>query len=297
MAQESKSDREKRQATAFLRDLVVFDQLEPVKPDPPDIRVSHNGSPILNLELTEYHIDDDQVATNARWAKDLWPRVDALRRREAALSGILGFVVFSDNKLPSLRRQDSDQFAGELVRLAGQVSQELLATDKLKISFSPRTDPARPPFIKPGWCLLPNEDWPLISQHLVVVTFKRVLDQRVLDQWPRWTCLQTDAGWTQMTSGRFRRIFDDKDSKVRKACQHVQRFPPGVPLWLVIVCDMLNDMTSHLFPTNKEDREELFRAMRESGYDFSSSAFTEIWLYSDFSGHKLRLFPAPPSRT
>jgi hypothetical protein len=116
---------------------------------------------------------------------------------------------------------------------------------------------------------------------------------RVPDQWPRWTCPQTDAGYTQITAGRFRRIFDDKDSKVREACQDIQRFPPGVHLWLVIVSDMPTDLTSHLFPTNEEDREELFRAMHESGYEFSTSAFAEIWLYSEFSGEKLQLFPTP----
>ena len=291
MAQESKSDREKRQATAFLQDVVVFDQLESVKPDPPDIRVSYNGSPILNLELTEYHIDDDQVATNARWAKVLWPKVDELRKNQAALQGIHGFVVFSDNKLPPLRRQETDQFADELVRLAEQVSPTLGAAGELKISFLPRTDLERLPFNFPGLCLLPKEDWPLISQHLGAVTF-----MRVPDRWPRWACPQTDAGYSQMTSERFGRIFDDKDSKVREARQDVHRFPSGLPLWLVIVSDLLNDLTSHLFPSNEEDREELFKAVRESGYDFSSSAFTEIWLYSEFSGQKLRLFPVQPSR-
>jgi hypothetical protein len=222
----------------------------------------------------------------------LWPKVDELRRNQVTLQGIYGFVVFSDNKLPPLRRQEADQFADELVTLAAQISQALGAAGELKISFLPRADLERLPFTLPGLRLFPNEDWPLIPQHLGAVTFTRIPDR-----WPRWACPQTDAGYTQMQSGRFRRIFDEKDLKAREASQDVQRFPPGVPLWLVIVSDLMNDLTSHLFPTNREDTQELFRSMRESRYDFSSSAFAEIWLYSEFSHQKLRLFPAPPSGT
>src|SRR5271165_4156570 len=121
MGREKKSEREKRQAAGFLRDHVAYDDLECVNPDPPDIRVWHNGSAVLDLELTEYHIDDEKVGISIRWAEKLWPKVDELRRKDNTLANIHGFIIFSNSKLPGLRKNEADQFASELVKLAAQV--------------------------------------------------------------------------------------------------------------------------------------------------------------------------------
>ena len=52
-------------------------------------------------------------------------------------------------------------------------------------------------------------------------------------------------------------------------------------------------MTSHLFPTNTEDREEIFQLIDACNYDFANSPFAEVWLYADFGQSKLKLFPRP----
>jgi hypothetical protein len=238
--------------------------------------------------LTEYHVDERKVATTKRWATELWPRIDAIRRTNAELGDIYGFVVFSDQILPSLRKPEADQFATEIVALAVQVGRPLDVGRERKISFLPRADALKYPFIPPVWQLLPKEDWPTASKHIEAVTFRKL----PLPTWERWTCPQTDAGFTNIAATQFRSILEEKDRKVREVLEDTQRFPPDVPLWLVIIADMMNDLTSHLFPTNDEDRTELLGAIRNAGYDFRSSSFEAVWLYSDFSRSKLRLFPA-----
>jgi hypothetical protein len=285
--QETKSDREKRQAARFLDGLVTYDCLECVTPDPPDICVSNQGSPVLLLELTEYHIDDDRVAMTSRWAKSLWPLIDQERRAHQALEHIYGFVVFSDMQLPSFRRRDAQAFSTELLRLATHVESTLTPTEERKISFLARSDVATVPIIPPNWHVLPREDWPLISPHIGAVTFSRMLGR-----WTRWVCPQTDAGYSSALSSRFRSIFEEKDAKVREGLQDKQRFPGNVPIRLVIVTDMLNDMSSHVFPASNEDRRELEQVIRDTGYTLGGSLFESVWLYSEFSKNKLRLLPA-----
>lgn len=262
--------------------------LDSVEPDPPDIRVWHNSLPILNLEVTEYHVDREQVATNSRWRERLWPKVDVLRRKDCSLRDILGFVVFSDSTLPALNKREDEQLADELVRIAKHVGSMLGDSEELKISFSLRTVVASYPVISPGWIFFPSDEWPLCSQHIAAVTFSRIACG-----WHRWTCPQVDAGWTQITTEKFRSIFDEKEAKVRKACHDVSRFPLGVPTWLVIVCDLFNDLTTHLYPGSEADREELFQAIQQCNYDFAQSPFAEVWLYAEFAHSKLRIFPTP----
>jgi hypothetical protein len=151
----------------------------------------------------------------------------------------------------------------------------------------PRTVADAQPVIGMGWSLYPTEDWQIISQHISAITFSKFLAA-----WTRWQCPQTETGYTSRRPETFRDIFDEKDKKIREALPGAGSPGHGVPLWLVIISDTLTDMTSHLFPSNEADRVELFRAIRESGYDLANSPFTEVWLYSDFHQQKLRLHPA-----
>ena len=60
---ETKTEREKRQVEGFLRNLLAYDNVESMENnDPPDVRVWQDGRVILNLEVTEYHADPEEVA-------------------------------------------------------------------------------------------------------------------------------------------------------------------------------------------------------------------------------------------
>jgi hypothetical protein len=256
-----------------------------VEPDPPDIRVWCNGSPVVELEFTEYHVNHEEVATSDRWANLLWPKVDELRRKDDALKAVGAWVNFFDTKLPSLGKKEIEQFANELVELARQVTSTLGSSEDLKISFSPRSTTGKYPVIQCGWHRFPGEDWPLISLHLNTVKFTKT---PVV--WPRWHCYQTDSGWMSLKVETFGKIFEDKERKVRnKLGAGIQT--RGVPLWLVIVSDLLNDLSSHVFPSNEWDSEELFRIIRATGYDFAGSPFSQVWLFSEFTRQKIRLDP------
>jgi hypothetical protein len=98
VSQETKLDREKRQAAGFLSGLVTYDDLEPPPNDPPDIRVMRDGSVVLHLEVTEYHADRAEVANNKRWSVRLWPKIDELRRQDESLKDIRAFVAFAGSQ-------------------------------------------------------------------------------------------------------------------------------------------------------------------------------------------------------
>src|SRR4051812_43855238 len=216
---------------------MAYDNLESVQPDPPDVRVWQNGTVILNLEVTEYHVDGGEVATNSRWTERLWPEIDGLRKQDPCLKDIYGFVVFSESKLPALSKAEDEGLAAELVQLANQVGSKLGDSEKLRISFAPRSFALSHPMINLGWNRYPAADWPISAKHVSAVTFTRFAHG-----WHRWTCPQVDAGRTRQTAVKFRSIFDEKETKVRKAWHDTVRFPPGVPTWLVIVSDLCNDL-------------------------------------------------------
>ena len=287
MPRETKADREKRQVEGFLRNLLAYDDVESMENnDPPDVRVRQGGRVILNLEVTEYHADPEEVAANSKWNVRLLPKIDELRKQDASLKDIYALVAFSGGEVPRLSKEDNDSLAEELVRLAGEVGSTLADSESLKISCLPRAFCLSHPVISPGWRRFPSEDWPLCARHIGSVAFSRFSHG-----WHRWMCPHTDAGWTRQTSDKFLGIFSEKEAKVRRALHDAARFIPGVPTWLLIVSDVSNDMTSHLFPTNQEDREELFRLIDACNYDFANSPYAEVWLYAEFGQSKLRIFP------
>jgi hypothetical protein len=287
VARETKTEREKRQVECFLRNLLAFDDVESMENnDPPDVRIWKGGRVILNLELTEYHVDPEEVAANSKWNVRLLPKIDELRKQDASLTDIYALVAFNGGKVPRLSKADNDSLAAELVRLAGEIGSTLAGSESLKISFLTRSFCLSHPIISPGWHRFPSEDWPLCARNIGSVAFSRLSHG-----WHRWVCPHADMGWTRQTSDKFLGIFTDKETKVRRALHDVARFMPGVPTWLLIVSDVRNDMTSHLFPTNQEDREELFQLIDACNYDWSNSLFAEVWLYAEFGQSKLRIFP------
>ncbi len=288
MPRETKTDREKRQAEGFLSGLVIYDKLEQREPpnDPPDIRLWRDGFVVLHLEVTEYHDDEQEVANNSRWNVRLWPKIDDLRKQDPALKYIYAFVAFSGNKVPRLSQAENIGLADELVKLAGEVGGNLKDTESLKLSFAARSVCTSYPVITPRWHQAASEDWPLSAKHIGAVTFSRGPDA-----WPRWMCPGVDMGWTQKSLDKFRSIFSEKEDKVRNAMSDSNRFVPGAPTWLLIVSDLDNDLTTHLFPTSPEDKDELFNLIHACNVDFAHSPFSQVWLYADFDKASLRLFP------
>lgn len=288
MARETKSEREKRQAEGFLTGLIDYDKLEQPSDDPPDIRLWRDDSVILHLEVTEYHADEEEVGRNSKWNDRLWPKIDDLRKQDPALKDISACVPFSAGKVPRLSEEENIGLAEELVKLAGEVRKGLKESDSLKVSFAARSVCTPVPVPGSPWNQLPSEDWPISAKHISAVTFTRLAHG-----WHRWTCPFADMGWTQKSRDKFRSIFTKKEAKVRKGLSVPTRFVPGVPTWLLIVSDVMNDQTSHLFPSSPEDKDELFQLFNACNFDFANSPFSEVWLYADFDKRKLRLHPTP----
>jgi hypothetical protein len=187
-----------------------------------------------------------------------------------------------------LSQAENTGLPAELVKLAGEVGRDLKEAESLQISFMARSFCTSQPVIQPGWHYFPSEDWPLCAKYVASVTFARFAQG-----WHHWTCPQADMGRTRQTSDKFHDIFTTKEAKVRTAMSDPAWFVPGVPTWLLIVSDLNNDSTSHLFPTSQEGKEELFKSINTWNFAFENSPFSEVWLYAEFGQARLRLFPPP----
>jgi hypothetical protein len=65
------------------------------------------------------------------------------------------------------------------------------------------------------------------------------------------------------------------------------------PPWLLIVCDLIGDVQSHIFPRDQHGLERLFATLRDTGFDFQGGPFQEVWFVSEFSRQRLRAHPPP----
>jgi hypothetical protein len=105
-------------------------------------------------------------------------------------------------------------------------------------------------------------------------------------EWPLWCSPKTQTAWTAACPRQFKEILDTKQRKS-------EQYEIGdSPLWLLIVCDLFNDTQSHIFPTHELGLESLGQTFRGVGFNFADSCFDEVWLFSEFTGRKVRLYPA-----
>jgi hypothetical protein len=72
----------------------------------------------------------------------------------------------------------------------------------------------------------------------------------------------------------------------------------GLPLWLLIVCDAVEDgdeghgdRASHVFPTSPADQGRIADVPRQTGFAFQAGPFSEVWLFSSFTGQRHRPHP------
>jgi hypothetical protein len=107
--------------------------------------------------------------------------------------------------------------------------------------------------------------------------------------WSDWSSWKHNTSWNAPSARQFRRIFDKKAEKAK--AYNLQ----GARLWLVVVCGVSGDLSSHVFPTLPEDIDNLRLCIASCGFDLESSPFSEVWLFSWLALQRMQLYPLPKS--
>ncbi len=145
--------------------------------------------------------------------------------------------------------------------------------DEAEVVFIPAVDVEKASRAVPGYCFLPQERWPVASQSLSALWVARF----PLIASPPWACVDAEGAWIRPDDEEFSRILEGKR---RKAQGYALK---DMDLWLLIVCDTLGDLESHVFPEGQEGVSELEATIGKTGFDFLNGPFTEVWLLSAFT--------------
>ena len=275
---------EEKYVKAFLNDFNNFSSLE--GGEGPDFWVRQDGSPDIALEVTEYHPAAEGLPgvrrseVEGRWDRELEPTLDRLRRERPALGTLQAHIDFNDHRLP--KRREHPRLATEIIAIAETVAPRLCRIgEEIEIIFLPR----RLVYQLSRWDeeeeRLAEEDWPFASTHLNSLSFCVWPELN----WPPWRCPRINGAWFAPSVEHFRLIVTGKTSKAVKYTLN------GAPPWLLIVCEVPGDVQSHIFPTDAAKRRHLHETIRDTGYDFGNGPFSQVWLFSAFSGSRLQLFP------
>ena len=130
---------------------------------------------------------------------------------------------------------------------------------------------------------VPRErSWPQASEHVSSLSVSHWPGVA----WPPWGCPEAEGAFLGPDDAEFRRILERKAELARE-------YPLGsTPLWLLIVCEDLGDLQSHIQPKDEFDVAQLVKAIQKTGFNFESGPFGEVWLLSAFSGAKYRIYPS-----
>lgn len=269
----SKQRREKQHVERFLKAVGIDCTALERGADPPDVIVTTNDSRIA-LEVTEYHTRRDgkpaRTAFQSNWNR-LWQEIDR-ERIQRSLKGVHCRIDLRNEHLPSKTR--TADFVHELVCVVERATGRM-AGSELTVNLLPANVQQWCPTTA-GEIVESSEQFPALDQH---VTELHVSPSNT--DWPRWTCPAAAAAMICPDAETFRVLAEKKGGN--------DWCVPGARRWLLIVCGLLNDVGSHVFPDSKQDRAELEQALEPATHWLKK--FDEVWLFSEFDGRCLRLHP------
>ena len=289
MTRPSKKEHEKRLATRFLKDWLPHTSLD--DDERPDFRVRRADGDIA-LEVTEYHAQAPEGDTGrprlpveVSWWRYVEPTVNS-ERQVRSLKYVQAHLRFADSHLPG--KALGPAVARELVgAVASAVADRRFTGTEAMVEFAPRAQIESFGAFEDGTVFLPQEDWPDFARRLESLTVSR----HPLE-WPSWDCQNASTSWVGPDVEEFKRILEDK-------AKAAEEYTLGcMPLWLLVVCDSVDDggeshgdLTSHIFPRNEAEADQLRDVLRQTGFDFQAGPFAEVWLFSNFGMQRLRLHP------
>jgi hypothetical protein len=289
MTRPLKKEHEKRLATRFLDGWLLGAGL--VEGERPDFRVRrHEGD--IALEVTEYHAQAPEggtcrprIAVEVPWWRYVEPTVNS-ERQARCLKYVHVHLRFADHHLPG--KTQGPAVARELVgAVAAAVADRRFTGKEAMVEFAPRAQIASFGDFEDGTVFLPQEDWPNVARRL-----ESLIVRRHPLEWPSWDCQNASTAWVGPDVNEFKRIFEDKAEAAKGYMLD------SMPLWLLIVCDAVDDggeshgdLSSHIFPRNDAEGDQLDDLLRQTGFDFRGGPFAEVWLFSNFTKERRRLHP------
>lgn len=305
MTRANQKEAERRHAEQFFRSFFRGEdaglEFDPRSPPDPDVFV--RGSRLaeiaglevaakaegVTVEVTAYHPAAwgceffRRTEVDSRWQVELLPAIEAARQANPAIKSIAAWFDFKDVRLP--KNRDHRAVARALVVAAEAAMPRIPPGRSLRVGFLPRDTVSRLPAHLGGWTFLASEDFPVAAEHFNLIC----LESDPEWQWPCWLCPRMAGGWNTPSSDGFARIFEAKAQKAKKYNTE------GRPLWLLIVAELTNDQESHIFPRGEDYLAYLREQISATGFDFGAAAFQQVWLFSEFTEGKVRLYPVGPA--
>lgn len=248
--------------------------------DPPDVIVHRRSKPSIEVEVTEYHPEDDRVGMEKRW-QQMRDLLYLEVKKHPQLKGVSISVIFRDRRVP--RQCHHPAIAESLFACAEFLLQQgWIGPERLKVYFGDYVDRGFYRQIGPRQLVLSSKEWPVLGRHVTALYIRSA-------SWNGHFPVsnpQAQTAWCSPYSAAFLEILERKEWKIRNAIESGRYSKGEGPLLLLIVSNVPGDLSSSIFGD-----EHLERVIRESGFDFEGSIFDEIWLMEAYSGESQCLFP------
>jgi hypothetical protein len=258
---------------------------EIVEGEKPDFRIRRTSGGDIGLEVVEYHADSQdvpgqkRVAIEARWWKELWPRLEQERQTLENLRGVGVNLHFNEARIPDRRHHEA--FTRELMEVIQLAAVRAVLGRPADVVFGPQATIEEASRLVPEYYFLPEEKWSLASKNVSSLSVSRWR----INAWVPWNCLNVMGAWVGPDKNKFARILKGKAKKAQDYDLATAEF------WLLVVCETHGDVESHIFPQGEDSVAVLEAKIRETGFDFAMGPFAEVWLLSAFTGSQRRIYP------
>jgi hypothetical protein len=284
MTTKAQKQAEERYVKMLLDGIIEYASIE--AGERPDFWVRRSSPPDIAVEVTEYHPEAEsapgerRAAVEARWRIGLEPALDRERRGSPCLQDVQLRLIFNEPKLPKGREHGN--LAREIVRLVEGVAGQLTGFgEDVEVCFVAREDLTKVGSRLGNMMFVAMEDWPKVSRQLSSLNVARWPGVA----WPPWECPNIGGAWLGPENSELHRVLQGKAALARGYELG------GAPLWLLVVCELQGDLQSHIFPRSSDDLARLLAKIEETGFDFQSGPFSNVWLLSAFTGERLRVHP------
>lgn len=258
----------------------------------PDGWLLCNGARLLGIELTEYNSaysakgGNPRRIMNDKWQNTIWPTLDAARR---SVDGLRHMLV-SIRRFGPTTNAEIDVVCTELLQLLSEdgLHDRIPSTPVLgcvTIEFACEEKWAVFNALDDSFYHASSARYPLLSK-----VCPQVSVFRSRTQWPRWDMPQTAnfaPGVDSVTKspGLFNQIVQSKNDKAATYEMN------GLPLALVIVCDLLDDLSTRILAdAGPQEICTIHQAFSKAAPSLTVSPFSSIWLLSAEAGTRLKLW-------
>jgi len=228
---------------------------------------------VAELELTDYVVDHDrrmgsrQRKSVGMWnqGKGIWQVVDVERRKRRVLQNVMATVDFSDDPP---RHHDIEALGRQIVGAAAIAWTErdmqsvlpMLQPEPVTSVFVEDRTGRTANFQQFGTAYLnPDADaFPLVAAHV-----QKIHLSEWSSDWPEWWGPDMRGGGVTYCTESLSRILNEKTQRL------VNRGRTGLPVWLVILCDLFADVRTMIYPRDEVDRAAVLSMFQTCGYDWS----------------------------